>query len=71
MSHVLRFEDVIELCLGEQVFFEYELVDAAVGDEGFLRNGGTLFVAEHRVLAVEALFRDGAKTRDVRFVQSR
>ena len=40
MSHVLRFEDVIELGLGEQVFFENELVDAAFGDEGFLRDGG-------------------------------
>jgi hypothetical protein len=49
MRHVLGFEDVVELSLGEQVFFEYELVDAAVGNEGFFGDGGTLFVAEHRV----------------------
>ena len=48
MSHVLRFED-IQLGCAEQIFFEHEFVDAAIGDEGFLRDGGTLFVAEHRV----------------------
>ena len=71
MSHVLRFEDVIQLNFGEQIFLEHEFVNAAICNEGFLGYGGTLFVAEHRVLAEEALFRDGAKTRDVRFVQSR
>src|SRR5271166_1698012 len=49
MRHVLRFEDIIQLGFGEQIFFEHEFVNAAVGDEGFLRDGGTLFVAEHRV----------------------
>src|SRR5271166_3725602 len=49
MSHVLRFEDVVQLGFGEQIFFEHEFVNAAVGDEGFLGYGGTLFVAEHRV----------------------
>jgi len=28
MSHVLGFEDVVELGLGKQVFFEYQFVDA-------------------------------------------
>src|SRR5271166_5990863 len=49
MRHVLGFENVVELGLGEQVFFEYELVNAPVGDEGFLGYGGALFVAKHRV----------------------
>src|SRR5271166_84085 len=49
MSHVLRFEDVIQLGFGEQIFFEHKFVNAAVGDKGFLGDGGTLFVAEHRV----------------------
>src|SRR5271165_418736 len=49
MSHVLRFEDVIQLGFGEQIFFEHEFVNAPVGDEGFLGYGGALFVAKHRV----------------------
>ena len=49
MSHVLRFEDVVQLGFGEQIFFEHEFVDAAVSDEGFLSDGGALFVAKHRV----------------------
>ena len=49
MSHVLRFEDVIQLGFGKQIFLEYKFVDAAICDEGFLGYGGTLFVAEHRV----------------------
>ena len=49
MSHVLWFEDIIQLDFAEQIFFEHQFVDAAVGDEGFLRDGGTFFVAEHRV----------------------
>jgi hypothetical protein len=36
MSHVLGFEDVIQLGFGEQIFFEHEFVNAPVGDEGFL-----------------------------------
>ena len=49
MSHVLRFEDLIQLDFAKQIFFEHKFVDAAVGDEGYLRDGGTLFVTEHRV----------------------
>src|SRR5580704_13948311 len=49
MSHVLGFEDVIQLGFGEQIFLEHEFVDASICDEGFLGYGGTLFVAEHRV----------------------
>src|SRR6266446_1373435 len=49
MSHVLGFEDVVELGLGKQFFFEYQFVDATVGHEGFLCDTRALFVAEHRV----------------------
>jgi hypothetical protein len=50
MSHVLGFEDVIQLGFGEQIFLEQnEFVNAPICDEGFLGYGGTLFVAEHRV----------------------
>ena len=49
MSHVLGFEDVVELGLGKKVLFEYQFVDATVGDEGFLCDSRALFVAEHRV----------------------
>jgi hypothetical protein len=59
MSHVLRFEDIIQLGFAEQIFFEHEFVDAAVGDESFLRDGGTLFVTEHRVERRRAASRAG------------
>src|SRR5260221_13685716 len=49
MSNVLGFEDVVELGLGKQVFFEYQFVDATVGDEGFLCDSRALFVADHRI----------------------
>jgi hypothetical protein len=49
MSHVLRFEDVIQLNFGAQIFLEHEFVNAPICNEGFLGYGGTLFVAEHRV----------------------
>jgi hypothetical protein len=49
MSHVLRFEDVIQLGFGKHIFLQHEFVNAAICKEGFLRYGGTLFVAEHRV----------------------
>jgi hypothetical protein len=50
MSHVLGFEDVIQLGFGEQIFLEQnEFVNAPICDEGSLGYGGTLFVAEHRV----------------------
>ena len=49
MSHVLRFEDVVELGFGQQIFFEDEFVNAAAGDKSFLGYGGALFVAEYRI----------------------
>ena len=47
MSHVLRFEDLIQLDFAEQIFFEHKFVDAAVGDEGFLGDGDPPFVTKH------------------------
>jgi len=49
MSHVLGFEDVVELGLGKKVLFEYQFVDATVGDKASFAIAALLFVAEHRV----------------------
>ena len=49
MNHVFRAEDGIEVFLGEDAVFEYEVVYAATGFEGFLRNLGRIFVADNRV----------------------
>jgi len=49
MRHVLRLEDVIKLGLGEQIFLEHKLVDAAVGFKSFLGDSRAFLVAEHRI----------------------
>src|SRR5258708_32271085 len=51
MSHVLGFEDVVELGLGKQVFLGYRFVDATVGERAFLWDSRALFVAESGIEA--------------------
>src|SRR6516164_1892168 len=49
MRHVLRLEDVIKLGLGEQIFLEHQLVDAAVAFQSFLSDSRACLITEHRI----------------------
>jgi hypothetical protein len=56
MGHVLRFEDVVQLSFGEQIFFEHEFVDAAVKltNSLELRRSLTIFVGRRLIISVRA-----------------